>query len=567
MSASGVRRAPWGLWIVLTVLVWGLFAPDRGLYQDDVSVMAVVKEAWRADGVRGLFAPMGAPTRRLLGLPTFLAWVTPEPVFALQLLYGLSWLGIGWAAWRLARELFPGAPRAAWLAGTLTLCATGDFLTGSPVALSYQTCTFLGLVGLWCGLRFTRGGSWPWLAAGGASAAASVFTGDGATVALALAPLLFVAAAGLGARAVTASAVWGGVLAPYAFLLVAAFGASASYVRQAMAPLPLAERLRRTAVLTSNDVFPWTWPFSRVPFGTSPGHAIPFWIWAVAAACGLALVLRSLSRLPDDPPVRDPSRERLLAAWCVAAAVAGHMVYAGVHFSEYFYRTQVFSRVLFSVALGHVASRLLAAGKRARAAGLAIVALFTGFGIAGGMERQDLFLATWRRHRVELASLVGQVPRAKPGTTLLLVVPHDPAYQATEAPYLARRWSELLWEDPATRPRTFLWSDDAHTACLVENAGFRCRTAEEKDCFDSGACPGVRLPWEGTIVLTWRPELGRFRLEDEMPPSLMGVPVPPSVAYRPRDLILAGPPDPGAAPYLRGDVALARLLPRLRARP
>ncbi len=561
MSDRSVRRAPWGLWIFLTLLVWGLFAPDRGLYQDDVSVMAVAKESWKAHGIAGLFEPMGAPTRRLLGLPTFLAWVTPEPVLALQLLYGLSWLGIGWAAWRLAGELFPGAPRAAWLAGTLTLCATGDFLTGSPVAMSYQTCTFLGLVGLWCGLRFVQGGTWPWLVAGGASVAASVFTGDGATVALALAPLLFVVAGGLGVRAVAATAVWGGVLAPYGLLLAAAFGAPASYVREAMAPLPFVERLRRAAVLTSNDIFPWTWPLSRVPFGESPGHAIPAWIWAAAAACGLAFVLVSLSRLPGDPPAGDPARERVLAAWCVGAAVAGHMVYAGVHFSQYFYRTQVFSRVLFSVALAIAASRLLGAGKGARAAGLAVVVLFTGFGIAGGMERQDLFLATWRRHRVELASLVEQVPRAKPEATLLLVVPHDPAYQATEAPYLARRWSELLWEDPATRPGTFLWSADAHTECVAGPAGFRCRTAEEKECFDSGACPGIRLPWDRVIVLTWRRELGRFRLEDEIPASLLGDVVPPPGSYRPRDLILAGPPDPSAAHYLRGDVALARLLP------
>ena len=81
-----VPRPPWGLWVFLTLLVWGLFAPDRGLYQDDVSVLAVVQEAWRTSGVAGLFAPMGGPTRRLLGLPTFLAWLTPEPVFALQLL-------------------------------------------------------------------------------------------------------------------------------------------------------------------------------------------------------------------------------------------------------------------------------------------------------------------------------------------------------------------------------------------------------------------------------------------------------------------------------------------------
>ena len=177
----------------------------------------------------------------------------------------------------------------------------------------------------------------------------------------------------------------------------------------------------------------------RVPFGESPGHAIPSWIWAAAAVCGVALVLGSLARLPGDPPAEDPKQERLLAAWCVAAAVAGHAVYAGVHFSQYFYRTQVFSRVLFSVVLALAANRLLEGRKAARAAGFALVVVFTGFGVAGGMERQDLFLATWRRHRVELASLVGQVPRAKPDATLLLVVPHDPAYQATEAPYLARR--------------------------------------------------------------------------------------------------------------------------------
>jgi hypothetical protein len=332
-------------------------------------------------------------------------------------------------------------------------------------------------------------------------------------------------------------------------------------VSQAAVPLTFADRLRATLSLTANDLFPWTWPLARVSFGDAPPRAIPVWIWVAAAICGLLFVMRALRRLPGDPPPHNPARERLLAVWCAAAAVACHAAYAGVHFASYFYRTQVFSRVLVSLALGRAASRLLGGGRAARAAALAGVVVFTGFGIAGGMERQDMYLATWRRHRVELASLVEEVPRARPGATLLLVVPHDPAYQATEAPYLAERWSQLLWEDPATRPGTFLWSEDAHTACVADGEGFRCRMPEEKKCFEAGACPGKRLRWDEIILLTWRPVEGRFRLEDAVPASLPGDPAPPSGSYRPRDLILAGPPDPAAKRYLHGDVGLARFLP------
>ena len=314
-------------------------------------------------------------------------------------------------------------------------------------------------------------------------------------------------------------------------------------------------------MLAANDVFPWTWPLARVPFGDPPPRAIPVWIWVAAALVGTALVLWRLRTLPADRPAPPAAREPLLAAWCLAAALACHEAYAGVHFASYFYRTQIFSRVLVSIVLGLAASRLLAGGRVARAAAFAGVVLFTGFGIAGGMERQDMYLATWRRHRVELASLVEEVPRARPGTLLLLAVPHDPAYQATEAPYLARRWSELLWGDPATRPGTFLWSADAHTACVADAEGFRCRMPEEKVCFDSGACPGVRLRWEDVVLLTWRPVEGRFRLEEQVPDALLAGAPPPLDRYRPRARILAGPPDPAAKTFLRGDVALARLLP------
>jgi hypothetical protein len=554
-------RAPWGLWTVLTILVWGLFAPDRGLYQDDVSVLSIVQEAWNSGGLPALFQPMGTPTRRLLGIPFFLAWATGDSALALQLLYGAVWLAIGWAAFALSRELFPESPRAGWLAGTLTVCATSDFLTDSPVALGYQVCVLLGVLALVWMLRFLRGGGWLFLLAGCAGAAASVFTIDGAVVALAMAPLLFVAVAGLTARTLAACAAWGAALLPYGIAFLVGLREASGYLTRAMAPLPFTARLHNTGVLAANDVAPWMWVLARRSLGVRPPHVIPPWLWAVAGLAGVAIVWRFLAQFAVARGLAFPSRERLAAAWCLAAALLSHAAYAGVAFSELFYRTHVLSRVFVSIVLGLAAARLLARGGSSRIGGLALVALFTGFGVAGGMERQDLYLATWRRHRVEVSSILEEVPAADPRTTLLLVVPPDPSYQATEVPYLAARWSTLLYPSYSLRPRVFLWSMDAGTSCLTLRDGFRCRAPEEKECFESGTCPGTKLRWDEIVLLTWHAEEGRFRLEEEIPNGLLGDVPPPLGLYRPRDLVHARPPEPRAARLLRGDVALARLLP------
>jgi hypothetical protein len=554
-------RAPWGLWVFLTILVWGLFAPDRGLFQDDASVLSIAQESWKSGGLPALLAPMGTPTRRLLGLPFFLAWATGEAGPAPPLLYGLVFLATGWAAFALTRELFPGRPRAAWLAGTLTICATSDFLTDSLVALGYQVCILLGLLAVAGVLRFLRGGGWPWLAGGCACAAASVFTIDGAVFALATAPLLFLVVAGLAPRALAACAAWGGALVPYGLAFLSGVRETSGYLATAMAPLPFAARLRSAAGMVANDLAPWMWTLGRRNFFERPPHAIPVWFWAVAGLAGAAVVFRRVAALPAGPDPEWRGRERLAAAWCAGVALLAHLAYAGVAFSWIFYRTHVLSRVLVSMLLGLAASRLLARGDRARLAGFALVALFTGFGVAGGMERQDLYLSTWRRHRVELGSILEEVPAAPPRATLLLVVPPDPSFQATEVPYLAMRWSTLLYPEESVRPRVFLWSVDAKTSCLTEREGFRCRLAEDKECFDAGTCPGTRLRWEEIVLLTWRVEEGRYRLEDEIPEGLLGGLPPPVGLYRPRSLVLPGPPTPRARTFLRGDIGLARLLP------
>lgn len=556
-------RPPWGLWVFLTFLVWGAFAADRGLYQDDVSVLSLAKEGLDKDGPAGLLNPMGTATRRLLSLAFLPGVIGPEPVLALQLAYGILWLGIGWAAYRLTAEIEPASPRAALLAGTLTLCATSDYLTDSLVALGYQASVFSGVLAIALVLRFLRSGRWTWLVSGCALAAASVFTIDGATLALALAPALFLAIGGLTRRTAAAFASWGAALLPYAVLFLSALRARDGYAAVAMAPLTVPMRLERTAVLLANDLLPWMWTFGRREFGPRPPHAIPPWLWAAAGAAAAIAVLLWIRRVPprasEAPSSAGWSALALSALWLAALAVATHAAWAGIAFQHLFYRTHVLSRVAVSALLAIALDRLLAGGRRARAAAVAGIAVFTGFGAAGGMERQDLYLATWRDHRAELASLVEEVPGARPWTTVLLVVPHDPAYQATEAPYLAARWFTLLYEDRSRRPDVFLWSADAHTECVPEADGFRCRLFEETGCFAAGTC-GLKLRWRRIVVLTWRAEEGRFRLEDEIPDVLLGAVPPPLGLYRPRALVLPGPPDPHAAAFLHGDIGLARLL-------
>ena len=562
-AGNGERplRPPWGLWVLLTLLAWGLFAADTGLYQDDANQLAVAQEAWKASGLAGLVAPAGTPTRRLLNIVFFLPWATGEPVLSLQLLTGLLWLGTGWAGWEVARALFPDESRAAWLAGTLTVCATSDFLSVSPVAAGYQASVLLGLCGLAAALRFLAGSPGWTLAVACAAACASVFIIDGATLALAMAPVLFLLYRGINRRSLVASAAWSLSLAPYALVFQAALNDPAGYLRTATYTLEWSGRFWRTLQLTARDVSPWEWPWVRPLFGELPPRVIPVWLWAAGAMISAAFVLGALRDLPVRPPVSTRRRDFLLAGWCAAAALATHAAWAGVAASSEFYRTHVLTRVLVSIVLGFLASRLLDRPGAPRVAALALLTVFTGLGVAGGLGRQDHFLSTWRRHRLELGSLVEAVPGVRPDTTLVLFVPHEPAYMATEVQYLAWRWSMLLWPDPAARPRVFLWSVDAQSACLAQDWGLRCRLPEEKACFESGACQGLSLRWREFVLLTWRKDEGRFRLEDEIPDGLLGGHPLPLGLYRPRDLVLPGPPDPRAARVLHGDVGLARLLP------
>ena len=557
--------AGWKGWALLTLLVWGLFAFDRGLFQDDVSMLSVAQESLVSPGLPGaLFLPMGTETRRLLGLPFFLALATPQPVLFLQLFYGGVWLAIGWAAARLTKSLFPGASRTAWLAGALTVTATSDVLTNSLVATGYNVCVLLGLLALDSGVRFVRGARPVWLVPALLCALGSVYTIDGATVALALAPLLFLVAAGrFTARVFALGAAWGATLLPYGLTTLAGFRDPSNYLASASRTLLPAERLVHTFILAANNVLPWQWALDRPPFGDPPPHVLPPWVMVAATALSLLILWQGLRRAGQDTSAEstpDAPRPGLVLTWLVAAALLSNAAYAAVQFSENFYRTHVLTRVLTSIVVAWAAGRLLARKDHGRLLGGALAGTFLACGVAGGIERQDYYLSVWRQHRAELASIVDAVPRARPGTDLLLAVPYAPGFQAMEVTYLAWRWTTLLYPDPAFRPVPFLLSPDAGTACVAEPDGFRCRASEEWDCFRKGTC-GRKLAFSNTIVLTFDPATGRFTLQDTIPEILLGGMAAPGDSYRPSALVLPGGPDPRLGGILVPERGLARAFP------
>ena len=546
---------------MLLFLVWGLFAPDSGLYQDDATQLSVAQEAFTHSGVKGLFEAAGPPTRRLLNVVFILPWITGESAWGLQLLTGLLWFATGWAAWRLCRVLFPDDGRAAGIAGTLTICATSDYLSISPVAVGYLASVLLALLALEGGVRYVESGRATFLALGCGAAASSVFVIDGATVGLAMAPALFPLVRGPTRRRLIASIAFGLSLVPYAAIFVALWRDPASYFRVVSSPISFADRMSRTLRLTGRDLSPWEWPRIAPMFGAPPPRLVPEWVWVAGALLAVVLVLAALRHWKSRPTNERNRRDLAVAGWCLAAVVATHAAWAGVGGAVTFYRTHFLSRVLVSVLLGLLASRLLDRGGFPRRAGLSLVAVFAGFGVAGGLARQDHFLSTWRQHRKELRSIADAIPQAEPGTRILLMMPHDTAYTAMRVPYLAERWSTLLWPKRSERPLVFLWSEDVGSACVAEAAGFRCRLREQQPCFDAGTCEGEALPWETLIMMTWDVNAGRFELEEHVPARFSGAFSQSSEDYRPHDRIVAAPPSRRVRSLLREDVGLARLLP------
>ena len=113
------------LYFALLLLVWGLTVPWRGLWQDDTLLLRLAR-GYQGHGFMAALTPVGAPMRRLYGLPFRLALATPQPIWTLHLIYGVTWLGEALAAGWIVRLLLPGRRLTQFLAICLTLTATSD---------------------------------------------------------------------------------------------------------------------------------------------------------------------------------------------------------------------------------------------------------------------------------------------------------------------------------------------------------------------------------------------------------------------------------------------------------
>jgi hypothetical protein len=556
MARPRTGRFALPLYVFLTLLVWGLFAADRGLFQDDASLLLWAQNHAH-EPLRGLFAAAGAPTRRLLGIPFVLAYASGAPVLVLQALYGASWLLFGIALDALVCALFPARRGLALLAGALVLTATSDLLTNSLVSLGYNLSALAFLVALLAAVRWVNGGTALWLLLAGALVNVSVFTTDGAVPAIALAPLLFWAARGrIDRRVVLASGLWAGVLVPYLALFLSFLLDPKSYARVALLPLGPLDRAWNAFALCANNFLPWQWVFDRPVWGDVPPSVIPAWVYAAAALAGtfaFVLAARGAEAPGGAPPPGDVRREMAVLAVALLMVVATNAAFAGVQFAEVFYRTHVVSRIPASLAVALGAS-LLARRLRRPVLALAVPAVFVALGVAGGVERQDFYLSEWRRHRHELLSLLEDTPRLVPGTDVVLLMnANGPAFQATKAPYLAASWMHLLW-GPAVASHAFLWFADQGTGCRAEDTGLACwASGKERDAMALGASKGTVLPWDKLLLFVFEPGEWRYRVAASFDGS--------RPAYDPAARVAEGPPIPLARHLLAGDRLLGKFLP------
>ncbi len=541
-GAAAPIAADAALYALLTLLVWGLTAPLRGLWQDDASLLGIAV-ARRGRGWEGAFAPTGSPLRRLYELPFFLAQATPHPVYALQLLYGALWAGDALAAGWVASLLLPRRPLTRLLVVALTLTATSDYLTDNLTAMGYQLAVLMLLLALGSGLRFLQGGGAGWLVAAAAALAASLWTIDVAVPALVFLPLLVAWQAGLRPRPRSAALLlaWGAVAAPVALLEWRFLHDPASYAAVAMRPLPAGELAGRATTLWSENFMPWRWAFARQLWYPRPPVAIPAAVMALAAALAVAALALRLRNLPSEPPPAPALRVIGLAALLALMALAANAAYANIQLADIRYRTHVLSRIWASLALGILAGWAAARWPRARLGVLALPALFVGLGTWGGLERQDLFLSTWRQHRRELLSIATSAPALLPGTKVILRSgDRPPAYLATEVEYLAISWLRLLYDEPHIHGLRL--GPRLGTGCRPGPRGLDCWHAGQAACFAARTCAPDHYDYGRTILLDYDAPAGVYRLRT----SLAGDPLAEgaaaaAAAYRPEERIVRRP--------------------------
>ena len=545
-----MRRAAL-LYVLLTLLVWGLFAFDQGLFHDDAAHLMWAAQRAGAP-LHGLFQPMVSPTRLLNSAPYILALASPAPAVVLQLLFGIYWLLSALAVFALTRRLFPWSRALALTSGALAATATSDLLTDSSVGLAYCLSGLTFVAALTAALRFQETGRPLALVAAALLLNTGLLASDGAAPAAALAPLLFLAARGRPDRRWwVASACWGLALVPWAVVFLRFMRDPGSYATIALAPFDAVRQGRLTAALTAHDFMPWRWAFRRPVWIEHLPPAVPGWVYVLAVLAGAAAFVAAFVAAARDASAAASAPEPENAGgrvWRSTAAlalmvVATHAAFSGVQLAEVRFRTHLVTRLIASILVALLAEAL-ARRLRAPRLALALAAVFVGLGIAGGIERQDTYLATWRRQRAELASILAAAPALDSKATLVFSLAPEPGgFQATRVPYLASAWMFLLRDDASLANRVVVdlpgWGCD----CRPSVAGLSCM---------GGPGSGVHA-WDRLVVLRFDAATSSYHLVESLPES--------AGAYQPQALIGPAPLSERARSLLVGPRFLARLLP------
>ena len=546
------------IFLALTILVWGLFAFDRGLWQDDVSILSAtsVLTTFR----ERFFTPITTPTRWLVRIPYALALLTRSPVVFLQALYGAAWFLSGIVSAALLLQVFPRQRWLAYLAGCLTICATGDFLVDSIVGLTYEISAVCFFAALLCLVTAWNSGRLGWMAPSAIFLSASLWASDAAPPSVLLAPpLLWLLRRRREPKIAAAAAIWYAVSVPYFVVFIRFLRDPHSYAAEAIPALGWHERAARALRLFFHNFDVWSWGPARTNWFPAPPRLIPFSLYVLAAVLGVLAFLaggaraRAADRADGAAPETPTTRLVAFAGVCCGLGFASNATFALVRYSEFFYRTQVMSRYWISFA---IAATVLAMtrSRRLPGAGISIAVVFVGFGVFGGVDRQDYYLGYWRRHRQELRSIVEAVPQVGRESFLVLRVAGPRPYMATTVQYLMESWLALIYEDGTIQGRSVLWAP-GQGDCTVEDDRVACR---------SKFLPATRtFPLNRTVLLNYRAESNRFELVDrEHFAGLLGV--AGAGSYDPAPLILRAAPRPAARALLERPKALARLLPAFR---
>jgi len=534
LREPAVRDRTWPdvlCYVVLTILVWGVSAFRRGLWQDDVQALGIAfvrshRSFWK------LFSGDASPLRRLTLLPSALANVTPYPIEALQLLSAATWLAMGLLAGWIVSLLLPSQRLTRFLVVCLTITATSDYLTASMVPLAYNLAASSFLAALGCALLWLRDGKTWTLVASALLLASSLWNMDVGLPAVPFAAFLAVWIGGWrpAKKLLALLAAWAVVLIPVAIVEWSFLHDPKGYAAVAILPMPAGAVIRRAIKLWIENFAPWRWAFARPEWYPRPPAAISTAWMAVASFVAAAVfLLRARTKENGDSGTRGPALVLLFALMALVANAA----YASIQFSELHYRTHILSRVWASAAIGIAVAWLLEHLPRARLLAWAIAIAFVFFGTWGGMERQDLYLSTWRLHQRELSSILTAAPSVRPGTAIILRSGDVPErYLATEADYLTGLWLRLLYDQPTIRALRL--APDRFSTCNAIAVGLECHP----ECPPNRTCPPVRYPYEELVILDYDRGSGTYHLVS----SLRGDPIAEgheadAVRYRPEERI------------------------------